>query len=170
MSPNDLSSPLKPSRAETRLTQLVNYAPPADHPFNIVWPKGQTFPFPRLEIEPNEFLYRFYRSGWGVDYMYYTQLVHPDTNIHVTAQTYYFLDHCLMVTHHYISSAHPTHPRHVEMGELMLPTNNPSDGLFMQFWRLGCFHEHLTENTPRMFTHNYLCEDCGLTYSTDSSG
>lgn len=152
--------------------------------------EGGNLPTPHREITAEEFDTWLHHSGGslaGVNY--YGNVTLPDADKSGSlwawqAWFYFFRDHALAITSRYMhqdewDSGEWQHG----LGRFLIDgqRRNGNHGYAERFWRIGCEHPFLRELSPEetrakgmrhygSFDHVYWCDDCGATWSTDSSG
>lgn len=145
------------------------------------WYQGLSHPHTEITRPEYDYL-RIESSILGTDYGQYfidMEKKGDPTGYLWSCNFYWLLDKGLVECHFYMNydkyignSRYGTNPQpsfNTGKGEFL---HEPSGeyGYAMRYFKMGCSHPNMKENSTAMFYHIYTCPDCGLSYGVDSSG
>lgn len=134
---------------------------------NITWGNFNDMPTPHHRISRNEFDEILHCNPYGVEWMDYKQTFIMDRNWPLMSTKIYFLGGngiCVAVRHLYCSKKQAQ-----EIDGDWLSADDKY-GHVMQYFRIGCEHQHTEDRGRYMFDHLIHCLDCGWDWGYDSSG
>lgn len=141
---------------------------------------SNSMPTPYEEITMEEYMAKYVTDSYDIQSTNFRQVLDLVPGRMWTVKFVNYVDATYAVAYHYMRKA----DAQKLTGYMFYRDNQEENGpyaytYFTRFYKIGCQHniremtlEEIREHgmTNYMFEHHYICDKCGYTYSTESSG
>lgn len=133
----------------------------------VDWTNFNSMPTPYKEITRDEFLLELLCGAYQIDQIDFRQVHDLQEGTYWTLYVYVLHKSVVACATTYQARTNPSVPLSAIWLE---PFTGSSYNHALRFFRIGCLHLNMRQESPRMFEHVDVCPDCGFTASHDSSG